>query len=80
VIAVRKALIARRKKSGYTQAKVAEGAGINRASYVHIERGTRNPSLEVALKIAEFLKCKVDDIFSASEVSESDIEPTGTTG
>jgi len=60
---MRKALYSRRKYKGYTQAEVAEKAGINRASYVHVERGTRNPSLNVAIKIAEVLECKMDDIF-----------------
>jgi putative transcriptional regulator len=77
---MRKALFQKRKENGLTQAEVAELAGINRASYVHIERGTRNPSLDVAKKIAEALGCKMDDIFLDSDVSVSHNQPTGTTG
>jgi len=67
---MRKSLYDRRKAKGYTQAEVAERSGIDRASYVHIERGSRNPSLNVAIKIAEVLECQVEDIFLTSEVSK----------
>lgn len=38
-----------------TQAKVAEAAGIERASYTMIETGARRPSVEVAKRIAKVL-------------------------
>jgi putative transcriptional regulator len=77
---LRNALFAQRKLKELTQAQLAEKIGIKRASYVHIERGTRNPSLEVAMKLAEILECKMDDIFLDTDVSGGRMELTGTTG
>ncbi|MGF2614775.1 helix-turn-helix domain-containing protein [Rossellomorea vietnamensis] len=42
-----------REEKGLTQEKVASESYINRAYYSQIENGVRNPSFEVAAKIAE---------------------------
>ncbi|NLP27156.1 MAG: helix-turn-helix transcriptional regulator [Clostridiales bacterium] len=55
-----------------TQAQVAEMARIDRASYTHIERGTRNPSMEVAQSIARVLGQTVDELFFDEDVSQRD--------
>jgi DNA-binding XRE family transcriptional regulator len=44
--------------------------GIDRSFYSRIERGARNPSLDVALKIAEVLKKDVSEIFLPNNVSK----------
>ncbi|HHV35823.1 MAG TPA: helix-turn-helix transcriptional regulator [Syntrophomonadaceae bacterium] len=61
-----------RQKKKYTHEQVAKKAGIHRATYTHIELGTRNPSLGLALKIAKVLDTTVDDIFLPSDVTKSD--------
>lgn len=50
----------RREKLGLTQAYVAEEAGITQAMLCQIERGSKNPSLQVSLEIARILQCKVE--------------------
>lgn len=44
-----------RKAAGKSQAEVAEDIGISRAAYSNIENGKRNPSVEVAKRIAAVL-------------------------
>ena len=50
-----------------TQLSVANYAGISRAAYAAIERGLRNPSLEVAQKICAYLKMSVNEAFPIKE-------------
>lgn len=53
----------RRKELGLTQKDMAEKLGIARATYTNIELGRKDPSLRLALKIKEILKCSDDRIF-----------------
>ena len=52
-----------RLSKNMTQDEIAEKIGINRSYYTNIERGNRNPSFLVALKIKNVLGIKDDDIF-----------------
>ncbi|MZP31357.1 helix-turn-helix domain-containing protein [Heliobacterium undosum] len=67
---MRDELIAARKTVGFTQEQVAVLVDIDRSFYSHIERGTKTPSLEVALRIANAVNKKVEDIFLPNKVSE----------
>lgn len=60
---MRDLLIRKRKELDLTQVEVAEKLDITRAFYSHIETGTRNPTLKLAKKIADFFDMKIDDIF-----------------
>ncbi|WP_434642685.1 helix-turn-helix transcriptional regulator [Thermoanaerobacterium thermosaccharolyticum] len=66
---VRKKLREIRKNAGLTQKEIAKKIGIDRASYANIELGKRDPSLEIAIKIANLFGKKVDDIFLINHVS-----------
>ena len=44
----------RRKKMGLTQEQVAKELKISTTYYNQIEMGSRNPKLELAIKISEF--------------------------
>jgi len=59
-------LLHKRKKCGFTQQEMADKVGIERTSYNRIERGKRKPSVDIAIKIANVLNVKVDDIFFAN--------------
>ena len=52
-----------RKSSGLTQQELSESAEVSRKSINAIENGIYVPSTVLALKIAETLGCKVEDIF-----------------
>lgn len=73
-------LIKARKQALLTQAEIANKLGIARAAYAHYERGTRTPSIDMALKIADILGCKVEDIFLSNSVSNSHHNYNGTEG
>lgn len=51
----------RREALGLLQVDVAAAAGISQAMLCQIERGTKNPSLQVSVALAEQLHCSVDD-------------------
>ena len=52
-----------RKKAGLTQQELSVSAEVSRKSINAIENGVYVPSTVLALKIAETLDCKVEDLF-----------------
>lgn len=57
-------LLAIRKKTGLTQAEVAEAAGLSDRTYADIERGTVNMRTETVLRICEALHITPDEILT----------------
>lgn len=53
-----------RAKFGYTQGDIAQKLGVSRQTVNAIENNKYFPSLELGLKLAKILQCKVDDLFS----------------
>ena len=53
-----------REKRGFTQAGMAESAGISIFHYSQIELGNKAPSLELLITIAEILRISVDTLIS----------------
>lgn len=54
---------ARALRNDMTQAELAELCGVNTATILYIEKGTKKPSLELARKIAAALGTSVDQLF-----------------
>ena len=52
-----------RIESGITQDKFAEALQVTRQSVIAIEKNKYNPSLELALRIAAYFHCSVEEIF-----------------
>ena len=52
-----------RRSSGLTQQELSQHAEVSRKSINAIENGIYIPSTVLALKIAQTLKCKVEDLF-----------------
>ena len=52
-----------REGKGLSQEKVALEAGLNRTYIGFIERGERNPSIQVVAKIAKVLKIPLYELF-----------------
>ncbi len=52
-----------REKKGITQGELAKLTGVRRETIVHLENGRYNPSLRLAMDIAEVFGCTVEDIF-----------------
>lgn len=59
-------LLAIRKRSGLTQAEVAEAAGLSDRTYADIERGQVNMRIETLLRICNVLHVTPDEILTDS--------------
>ena len=70
----------RKIRGNRSQEEVALQLGITRQMLGAIETGQRNPSLEVAKRIAEFYNVSIDEIFFEEDGNESEPNPTGTCG
>lgn len=62
-------LLAIRKRSGLTQAEVAEAAGLSDRTYADIERGSVNMRIETVLRICGVLHITPDEILTESNTS-----------
>ena len=52
-----------RKRFGYSQDKLAEKLGVSRQTIISIEKGRYNPSLPLAMIMAEVFNTNVESIF-----------------
>ena len=52
-----------RQKIGFTQEELAAKTGVSRQTIISIERYRYKPSLELAMKISENLKTKIEILF-----------------
>ena len=57
-------LRASRRDRRVTQAELAEAIGVSRKTINTIENGVFMPSTVLALKLAQFFGCSVEDLFS----------------
>lgn len=53
-----------------TQEQLAKAVGVTRATVVALEGGGYNPSLELAFRIARYLKIDINNIFFVEEDAE----------
>ena len=53
-----------REQKNMTQAYVAESAGISQAMLCQIEKGIKNPSLQVGKEIADTLGCDLSSLLT----------------
>lgn len=53
-----------REERGMLQRELAEKAGVTQAMLSQIERGTKNPSLQVGKEISVILNCSIDDLMA----------------
>ena len=51
-----------RFKRNINQVELAEKVGITQAMLCQIERGTKNPSLQVAYEISKVLECDIEKL------------------
>lgn len=53
---------------GLTQEALAAALGVSRQSIISIERGKYTPSLMLALRMAAYFGCTVDELFRREEI------------
>jgi len=56
-----------RKKYGFSQDRLAEKLGVSRQTIISIEKGKYNPSLPLAMIMAELFETNVESIFILEE-------------
>ncbi|TPE63096.1 helix-turn-helix transcriptional regulator [Sandaracinobacter neustonicus] len=59
-----------RKEQEITQEDFATDSGFDRGYISGVERGVRNPSVKVLVRIADSLKVDVADLFDADKAAE----------
>jgi transcriptional regulator with XRE-family HTH domain len=55
-----------REKKGWSQDRLSEETGLHRTYISGVERGVRNPTIEVVQKIAKALNANVPDLFMST--------------
>ena len=63
-----------RECENMSRAALAAATGTSERHIAFIEQGKRNPSICLALKIANALKCEVGDIFTLENCTNSSVE------
>lgn len=53
-----------RNQKGITQVELAEKLEVTRATIIALEKGSYNPSLELAFRISQFFQTGIENIFS----------------
>ena len=51
-----------RNRYGFTQAEVAEYAGVSRQAFSNYERGLREPSIKVLIILADLYQISLDEL------------------
>lgn len=73
---------ARQAQRGISKATLARRIRVNRSYVTKLEQGKAVPSLQVALQLAEYFGCTVDDLFELQtertiELCRTDMLPNG---
>ena len=55
-----------------SQQELAQLVGVRRETIVHLENNRYNPSLEMALKIADIFNCHVEELFQLKKEAKND--------
>lgn len=74
---MRSALQAKRKEFRLTQEQVAKALNIDRTTYCKIEKGSLDPSLSLAIRIAAFFHATVEELFSDAASAVRDTRREG---
>ena len=69
-----------RAEQGVTRRQLADALGVHHQTVGYLERGEYNPSLHLALRIAEFFGLPVETIFSTHPVPRISDLPQTTNG
>ncbi|RSI44292.1 helix-turn-helix transcriptional regulator [Streptococcus cristatus] len=56
-----------RESRGMTQQELADRIGMRRETILHLENNRYNPSLEMALKIAQIFDLRVEELFQLKD-------------
>ena len=57
-----------RETRGMTQQELADRIGMRRETILHLENNRYNPSLEMALRIAQVFELRVEELFQLKDI------------
>ena len=60
-----------RETRGMTQQELADRIGMRRETILHLENNRYNPSLEMALKIAQVFDLRVEELFQLKDKEDN---------
>lgn len=66
-----------RESRGLSQMELARQVGVSGPMITQIERGTKNPSLQVSAEIVKVLECRLEDLLDSGKVPEPPDENVG---
>lgn len=58
-----------RELKGISQDRLATLANVSRQTIISIEKGSYNPSIELGLKLAMILSCRLDELFQLEDIN-----------
>lgn len=61
-------LVELRQSKGISQEKIADYLGITRQAYSHYERNTREPNLEIIIKLAKFYQIEISELINETTI------------
>jgi XRE family transcriptional regulator, regulator of sulfur utilization len=70
-VALGRAVRAIREERGISQVQLAEGTGFEQSWISHVERGTRNPTWQNVVRLAEGLGVGVGELAARAEIGRS---------
>lgn len=56
-----------REQCGMTQQDLAQSVGVSRQTIISLEKGSYNPTLELAFKISAVLNTGINDVFQMED-------------
>lgn len=59
-----------RNKKSWTQQDLADAVEVTRGTIIALEKGSYNPSLELAFRLAKVFKTNIDNIFYNENIHE----------
>ncbi len=66
-LTIRNKLFELREKKHITQQELADEVGVTRATVIAVEKGSYNPSLELAFRVAQYFDIGIEKIFWVEE-------------
>lgn len=69
-----------RSEKGITQEELAKAVGITRPYLSDIERGIKTPGGHIIIRIANYFKLPVEEIFFENDVNHGELKRTANAG
>lgn len=74
-------LVELRQQKGCSQQEIADYLGVTREAYSHYERNTREPNLEIIVKLIQFYQIEVSELINESTIPiASNVPPSSLSG